>query len=645
MNRTEIRERSPRPRPSIGAWAVILALTTLHEIGIFVGMGGRAGLESPWPMAVHDHAIQEHNAWVTRPMLKATGMTAGYDPYFMGGYAKSLLSSPSSTLFEVLSVAIPGGMEARGYKITVFAILAALPWLILAAARGFQLSETICAWSVTLFLIYVWTDGAGGGFPLGYAGLGMTAYLLSIPLALMSTAAFVAFLRHGGFLRWIAVAILGSITLMVHVTSPLILIPAGIAALFASSGSETKVGANRIMAALMLPLVAALLNVFWWYPALVLRSTSLSEKAFFANAEPVWERLKEIVWSQSPIQAVLVALGLIGMRALWKRERVAAAALAGFALSGFCLGYLAGAFRRLDVLQPGRQTYAFYVAMTILSAVGLADLGRAIGQQSGRGARRIAMIALVILGVRLFGSHLNILIPMRLGLSAATPRPFLTSEPPPGLETVLEWIKANLTPGERLFYEEAGISQPGEPMPFGPGRYSGLLPQMTGIEVIGGFYLHAAVKTNFTQIGEGKLFGKPWSREQFRRYATLYRPSAIVCWSNEARQFCRDNPDLVKIEKADGALVFGRVLGFEGSTIRGRAEIAPEPGRLKVTKMVPDLDGLVVLRYHHAPGLRCTPPATLEAVFLEEDPVPFAAIRPGPGQSDALVDWSAFPGR
>ena len=624
---------------------MILALTTLHEVGIFIGMGGRSGLGSPWPMAVHDHAIQEHNAWVTRPMLKATGMTAGYDPYFMGGYAKSLLSSPSSTLFEVLSFAMPGGMEARGYKVTILVILAALPWLILAAARGFQFSEPICAWSVTLFLLFVWTDGAGGGYPLGYAGLGMSAYLLSIPLALTSTAAFVAFLRHGGLLRWISVAILGSVTLLVHVTVPLILIPAGLAAIVAASRSNTQVGANRILAALMLPLVAALVNAFWWYPALVLKSTSLPEKAFFANAEPVWERLREIVWSQSPIQAVLVALGLVGLRALWKRETVAAAALAGFALSGFCLGYLAGGFRRLDVLQPGRQTYAFYVATTILSGVGLADLGRAIGQQSGRGARRIAMVALAILGVRLFGSYLNILIPLRLGLSAATPRPFLTSEPPPGLELISGWVKANMKPGERLFYEEVGIAQKGDPAPLGPGRYSGLLPQLTGVEVIGGFYLHTAVKTNFTQIGEGKLFGKPWGREQFRRYAAIYRPSAIVCWSNAARKFCAENPDLVKMDRSEGALLLGHVLGFEGATIRGRAEVKSEPGRLRVTKMAPDLDGLVVLRYHHAPGLRCTLPATLEAVFLEEDPVPFVAIRPGPGQSDALVDWSAFPGR
>ena len=38
-------------------------------------------------------------------MLMRTGVAAGYDPFFMAGYAKSLFSSPSSTLFEVAALA------------------------------------------------------------------------------------------------------------------------------------------------------------------------------------------------------------------------------------------------------------------------------------------------------------------------------------------------------------------------------------------------------------------------------------------------------------------------------------------------------------------------------------------------------------
>ena len=111
---------------------------------------------------------------------------------------------------------------------------------------------------------------------------------------------------------------------------------------------------------------------------------------------------------------------------------------------------------------------------------------------------------------------------------------------------------------------------PGVPDPFQGGRFSGLLARAHGVEVIGGPYLHASLKTNFTQFGEGKLFGKPTgTATDFVRYAKLYRPSAILCWSPHARRFCRENPDLVKVLEDDGTVLIGRVVGFRGGFHRG----------------------------------------------------------------------------
>ncbi len=88
--------------------------------------------------------------------------------------------------------------------------------------------------------------------------------------------------------------------------------------------------------------------------------------------------------------------------------------------------------------------------------------------------------------------------------------------------------------------------------------------------MIGGPYLHASLTTNFTQFGEGSLFGEAdWGRDHFVRYARLYRPSAIVCWSPRARAFCRSNPDLIEVRDDDGAVLIGRVEGFGGRCDRG----------------------------------------------------------------------------
>jgi hypothetical protein len=154
--------------------------------------------------------------------------------------------------------------------------------------------------------------------------------------------------------------------------------------------------------------------------------------------------------------------------------------------------------------------------------------------------------------------------------------------------------------------------------------------------LIGGPYLHASLTTNFTQFGEGMLFGKKeWTRADFVKYARLYRPDAIFCWSPRARQFCLGNPDLIEVIAESGPLIFGRVKGFSGAAISGKAKVVSEPGRLTLTDLEPGVDGLVVLRYHSVPYLRVDPPRPLEEVRLEDDPVPFVGLRlegrePGP---------------
>lgn len=132
--------------------------------------------------------------------------------------------------------------------------------------------------------------------------------------------------------------------------------------------------------------------------------------------------------------------------------------------------------------------------------------------------------------------------------------PFLSSHPSPRLLWVVDRVRRYVRPGERLLYEEGGKGLPGVPDPYQGGRFSGILPERTGVEVIGGPYLHASLNTNFTQFGEGMLFGRAdWDRPYFVRYAKLYRPSAILCWSPRTRRFCKENPDLVTVLEDDGA--------------------------------------------------------------------------------------------
>ena len=46
----------------------------------------------------------------------------------------------------------------------------------------------------------------------------------------------------------------------------------------------------------------------------------------------------------------------------------------GFCLSGFFWGYLAGGWKSLDFLQPGRHTYAFFTGLTLASGAAMVEL-------------------------------------------------------------------------------------------------------------------------------------------------------------------------------------------------------------------------------------------------------------------------------
>jgi hypothetical protein len=593
---------------------------------------------------------------VTKTFLKVSHTTAGYDPSFMAGYAKSLVFPASSTLPELVIAAFGGNRPELAYKAYVLAAAAAVPWLIALSCLVWRIPLAGVAVSVLLALLYIWAD-----FPINYAGFGMLPYFLSIPMGLLATGMFARFLGRGGTINWLLVTGLMCSTFLVHFTSAMVVVPAAAmtyvtavwrsrhaaAAGVAPEQPNAKVLTNpealrRLsllghVAVWLIPVVVLAVNAFWWLPGIWLASTKgPSGFAFAHSSEGVFKRLVNIVLVEPPIESVLLAFGLPGLVLMTRENPIRGWALSGFCFAGLGWGYLAGAMQALDFLQPGRHTYAFYSALAVAAGAGLFELFRRLpaGLRGVDHLDRWIMAGLAVVGIRLLGPDLVHSLRTRLWLG----EPFLSSRPSPRLLWVVDRVSRYLKPGERLLYEEGGNDLPGEVDPFQRGRFSGLLPKRTGIEVIGGPYLHAALTTNFTQFGEGKLCGKPnWDRDDFVRYARLYRPAAILCWSRHAKQFCRAHPELVEILEEDGALLLGRVIGFGGDVIRGAGQVQAQPGRLRVSNLAADLDGSIVLRYHFVPYLRTNPSVACEPEYLEDDPVPFIRLRPTPRTRDIEV--------
>jgi hypothetical protein len=612
---------------------VLAVLAIAHSLAIWAGMGGYAGLTNGWPLWRHDHPLYFHSALVTRSFLRDSFTTAGYDPAFMAGYAKSVIFPASSTLPELVVAVFGGSRPELAYKVYVLISAAAYPWLIALACSLFGLRGWGAAWAVGLSLVYVWSD-----WPLNYANFGMLPYFLGIPLALVATGYLARYLERRTPAGWTMAAILLSLAVLVHLTTAMVVAPAALFAYVAAVRSrEGTAGwsARGHLAVWLIAVVVLAVNAFWWLPGVFLASTKGdSSFAFGHSGENLLARLAQIGWGEAPIEPLLLGAGLPGLILLCRRAPVRGVALAGFCGMGLAWGYLAGAVATLDFLQPGRHTFALYSGMAIASGFAVREVSRRLGAGPAGVDRlgRWIVVGALLFGLRIFGPAMAESVRMRLAVG----EPFLSSRPSPRLVRVVEWVGRHVKPGERLIYEEGGKDLPGFRDPYRTGRFSGLLPQRTGVEVLGGPYLHAALETNFTQFGEGKLFGRSdWGRDYFVKTARLYRPSAILCWSKHARDFCKSNPDLVRVVEDDGTLLLGRVEGFGGDAIRGRARVQASPGRLIVRDMVTDLDGTVVLRYHFVPCLTSRSSVACEPELDEPDPVPFIRLRPPPGIRDA----------
>ena len=628
------------------AWGTIVVLCALHAWAVWLGLGGWEALRNGWPIPWHDHALFFHYAMIAGDFLKDSGTNAGYDPTFMSGYARSIVF-PSSANVSDLSV-WPAGLlgisPTAGYKLYVWLGTSSAPWFLVLAGRAWNLKSSAIAAAIGLYFIYLWTD-----WPINYVFYGMVGYFSSIPLALAATAWIGRFLDRGGFGLWLLASVLTSLAWLVHITTAQTIAPAAFLAYLVgwrfAKKSATPWKIARHLGFWTIPVVVLALNVFWWLPGIFLAEPAGASDVAFFHHEPVWERLARIFSAEPTIEAVLWGLGLFGFAATGKKDRATTAGVIGFAAGGFAWGYLAGFSPRLDFLQPGRHTFACYSSLALAGGIAWSTAIDRLGKGSPK-LSKWAVLATILIVVRVFGPSLQNSFATRL----LRGEPFLSSRPPSELSVLTARLKTFMKPGDRLLYEEAGKSDPAGRDPFRGARFSGLLPHLIpGIELIGGPYLHASLKTNFTQFGEGKLFEKKhWTRADFDRYGRLYRPTAIVCFSPWAKAFCESNGDRVKIVAREGPFVIGRVQGFEGDAISGKADVDAKPGRLIVREAIADLDGKVLLRYHFTPSMRIRPSTTIEPVFLEDDPVPFIAFRPNgsnPGPWTIDLDFSPRVGR
>src|SRR5262249_44897228 len=137
-----------------------------------------------------------------------------------------------------------------------------------------------------------------------------------------------------------------------------------------------------------IPALVLIVNVFWWLPGVWLIATKGQSDLALVNPEPVLGRLWTVATTEAPVLVTLWGGVPLGLAVFRSRRRGAAMALGTFMAAGFFWGYLAGAFRTFDPLQPGRHTYAFYTAAALATGIGLAEIATRLRRACPDGVSR-----------------------------------------------------------------------------------------------------------------------------------------------------------------------------------------------------------------------------------------------------------------
>src|SRR5690606_14281937 len=114
-------------------WLILLLLFAYHGLICWNMIGGWSGINSDYPVLSDDHTFNYYFAVTSRSYLKNGWSTAGYDPYFMSGYAKSIIFPSSATLVELVVFLFGGDRPSVAYNLFVIAGGVSLPLVIFIA--------------------------------------------------------------------------------------------------------------------------------------------------------------------------------------------------------------------------------------------------------------------------------------------------------------------------------------------------------------------------------------------------------------------------------------------------------------------------------------------------------------------------------
>jgi hypothetical protein len=595
----------------------------------------------PRPVLSGRHPLHLYHGTLGARVFLARGSLSCYDPAFHAGYPKTPVFDGGSRPAELALTLAGGNYRPAAYKIGLAVLCAAVPWLLLTAARGAGLSWGGGCLAAGLGLLVWWGQPCREALEAGDVDV-----LMAGALTVAQAGLLLGYHRRptvGGLLGVVASSFLGWLAypfLMALLLPPFLIY-------------YLSVGARHTLpwhAGLLVGLVAAVgANAFWlldwleyWWIRVPLRLEApvLAHRTF----RTVWEAPLWGAPVDKALACLLIVAALAGGAVFNQTGRRPAARLFGLTAAGLLLlavggiaGEPLGRFGTATLLAPGLLFAAVPAAHGLAAALNLVRRGAGVAGGLLAAAAPVAAVAYFAPGYGcVWETRLLAPAPLRIGLSQEQ-------------EAVVVALEAHTDATARVLWED-------RPGPRLATRWTALLPLLTGRNFVGGLDPEAGIEHAAAGLSGSTLAGRPldeWTDAQLRDYCDRYNVGWVVCWSDRARERFRrwaerDGKALtrtaaVKDEGSEGTLfTVGRRHTF---ALRGAAQwLGADAHRIVLGDVVPE-KGEVLLSLHYQAGMRAAPgrvrvePAEVVTPDNPDSPLPFVRLRVEEPVTRVTLTW------
>ncbi len=603
--------------------AFLLCLAAF-SISIFLPFGE---IFSEAPIYTDDYAMHYAQCISAKRFLSSFGSCWGYDPFFLAGFPRGALVNADNKawelLFFILSPFLPDGLAFKLYPLL---LLLLYPFLTYGAARNFHLSRNAAFLSALLGMLFFHLSLA-----IDFVSWGMVSYIFACFLSLYLLSLFNRLFESFTWKRCLAITILASLLLLMHILSPLLLLPPLLLLYLVHFKSLTL---RHHLSIALTALVVLALNSFWLLPVFQFfqdKTTRPEHYRFTLQIDSLFEPLsvyitqkmsilhKKVASLNSTFMDVIILLAAMAGLYRWKKEGRGKCLLPflGGAAFLFIIAYYGSRTEFFAQLQPQRFTIPLNLLLIIPAGAGLAAALQALFKERGTAARFFAGLVIFVLLVHPVFKPLKTVYQYNLyRLSCVFPEP---------LSELLAWLDANTTREGRILVEDSECDTFHQ---YYGAHFPALFPEYVKREYLCGPRPLYPIKHSYASYTAGLLFEKrieDYPLEELKRQFDIYNVRWIVCWCDESKKIFDQFPGyIVKAGEVDVFTLY-EVKRTPSFFLKGRGTVTSDYNRLELSGIVPE-DGEIIIGYHWMPHLKTEPAMTMEKAMIGDDPVGFIRI-------------------